>query len=141
MNARKRFCIWSAILLTACLLLEGVFFQLDALGSRGLTPVPIDLSAARIERQQLEDAPDDVAAVMPSTQTRKPVYRTTLVWDALEAADIRTAALTFDGDACRFDVKISLAQIAAEKSGLFRAVSNCLRRFATNRSARMQLIP
>ena len=112
MNARKRFCIWSAILLTACLLLEGVFFQLDALGSRGLTPVPIDLSAARIERQQLEDAPDDVAAVMPSTQTRKPVYRTTLVWDALEAADIRTAALAFDGDTQLLEVQLTLSDDA-----------------------------
>lgn len=93
----KRFCLWAAVLLAVCLLLEGVLFQLDALDSRGLTPLALDLSQARVTREEAPREQNDVTAVMPSAVNAAPRVRTRVVWEGLELRDIRTAELSFDG--------------------------------------------
>ena len=111
---RKRLLLWAAALLAVCLLLEGALFQWDALTSRGLTPAPLALDAARVEREEVAPETDDITAVMPSTQSRKPVYRTTVTWTEIENADapIRTAALTFAGDTQLIPVRVRLSDDA-----------------------------
>ena len=78
------------MILLLCLLLEGVVFQTDALRTRGLVPLPLDASSARISLEELPQEDSDVTAVMPSSQTRDPVFRTTMVFENLELENIHT---------------------------------------------------
>ena len=94
----KRFCLGAALLCALCLLLEGVLFQGDALGSRGLTPRSLPLADARMETEEIEPEYSDVEAVMPSNADDAPLIRTRVTWDGLELTGIQTAALAFAGD-------------------------------------------
>ena len=87
-HARKRLLISAAAILLLCLLLEGVIFQADALRTRGLIPLPLDVSSARITLEEIAPEDNDVTAVMPSSQTRDPVFRTTLAFENLELENI-----------------------------------------------------
>lgn len=98
MRERKRFILWAAGLLAVCLLLEGVLFQLDALRTRGLTPVPLSLSDAEVTREEVPQPLSDVTAVMPSYQDRPPLYRTSVAFTGLSLADVQTVSLVFSGD-------------------------------------------
>ncbi|MBQ7518779.1 MAG: hypothetical protein IJU12_00525 [Clostridia bacterium] len=104
----KRFCLGAAILCALCLLLEGVLFQGDALGSRGLTQRSLSLADARIETEEIARELSDVEAVMPSNAEAAPVIRTRVIWEELGLTDIRTAALTFTGDRQLIRAELSL---------------------------------
>ena len=112
MTQQKRFILWAAALLAACLLLEGVVFQYDALRTRGLTPVTLPLHAADVQRTQAPQEADDVTAVMPSSQTRKPVYQTAVTFSDLELTGVFTAALDFTGDTQLIPVRLALSDDA-----------------------------
>ena len=112
MPERKRFLIWAAALLAVCLLLEGVIFQQDALRTRGLTPVPLDAGAAAVSREEVPAENDDITAVMPSAQNKKPVYRTEAVFDGLALQGVETAALTFSGDTQLIPVRLLVSDDA-----------------------------
>ena len=111
-HPQKRFILWAAALLAACLLLEGVVFQYDALRSRGLASTALAPDRAALQRQEVPPEMDDVARVMPSAQTQKPVYRTTVTFSDLELAGISTVALNFSGDTQLIPVRLSLSDDA-----------------------------
>ena len=108
----KRFCLGAALLCALCLLLEGVLFQWDALGSRGLTPRSLSLADARVETQEIAPEHSDVEAVMPSSADDAPTLRTRVTWEDLALTDIRTAALTFTGDRQLLRAEVTLSDDA-----------------------------
>jgi len=108
-KARKRFVIWAACILAACLLLEGAAFQYDALRTRGLTPVALSPETAQITREELPAEIDDVQAVMPSTAERGPLVRTTMTWEGLELTGICTAAVELTGESRLLRVRFLLS--------------------------------
>ena len=108
----KRFALCAALIIAFCLLLEGVAFQYDALRTRGLTPVSLALEKAEVTRREAAREEDDVTAVMPSTQNRKPLLRTEAVFSDLDISDVRSAALTFSGDFQLIPVSLSLSDDA-----------------------------
>ena len=111
-HARKRLLISAAAILLLCLLLEGVIFQADALRTRGLIPLPLDVSSARITLEEIAPEDNDVTAVMPSSQTRDPVFRTTLAFENLELENIRTLSFVLAGRTGLIRVEVSLADDA-----------------------------
>ena len=111
-QARKRLLISAAAILLLCLLLECVVFQTDALCTRGLTPLPFDISSAQITLEEIPQEDSDVTAVMPSSQTRDPVFRTTLVFEDLALENIRTLSFLLEGQTGLIQVEVSLADDA-----------------------------
>lgn len=111
-HARKRLLISAAAILLLCLLLEGVIFQADALRTRELIPLPLDVTSARITLEEIAPEDNDVTAVMPSSQTRDPVFRTTLAFENLELENIRTLSFVLAGRTGLIRVEVSLADDA-----------------------------
>ena len=111
-HARKRLLISAAAILLLCLLLEGVVFQADALHTQGLMPLPLDVSSAHITLEEIAPEDNDVTAVMPSSQTRDPIFRTTMVFENLGLESVRTLSFVLDGQTGLIQVEVSLSDDA-----------------------------
>ncbi|MBR5230749.1 MAG: hypothetical protein IKW00_00690 [Clostridia bacterium] len=89
---RKAGCI-----VLACLVLEGVVFNLQGLTATGLEPQLLDISSAVITKEELPGEETFLSAVTPSGQDIAPIYRTTVVFEDLRA-ESETIRLDFAGD-------------------------------------------
>ena len=116
----KRFLRWALALTALCLLLEAVVFNFDALSTRGLTPIPLTLADADIRREEIAREQNDITAVMPSTQTQKPLLRTTAAFSDLALEGIHTAALELTGDTQLIRAQLALSD-DAHRSGFASA--------------------